>query len=304
MNKCLVTKLNGVVNDTSLLKLGEIKFKTVETENFKNSNNSINIAVSSDAKMRIIGNGYFTDVNYERNLGKEISLTPGNTNDIYFYNGNYDICISNKYAISFIQLNGSNNSFNIEGLKYAKDIKSISLSNCVGDLSNFSGLSKVTKIAVGENSKIYGDIANLANNPELKMLSINIKKVDIYGDLSSLRYLNKLEVIELESTKVEGDISLLAPSVKFARLSSSYGQVYLWNNTRASNSKIIAIYGNPRIGNVDSMLNNQAQCQVGFTSSDIPAYKYIQVVGKRTSASDTAVSRLQELGYTVSVLDI
>lgn len=301
MNKCLVTKLNGVVNDPSLLKLGEIKFKTVETENFKNSN-SINIAVSSDAKMRIIGNGYFTDVNYERNLGKEISLTPGRTNDIYFYNGNYDICISNKYAISFIQLNGSNNSFNIEGLNYTKDIKSISLSNCVGDLSNFSGLSKVNKIFIGKKSKISGDIANLANNTELKNLSIC--DADVYGDLSSLRYLNKLETIEFESTKVEGDISLLAPSVKFAKLSSSYDQVYLWNNTRASNSKIIAIYGNPRIANVDSMLNNQAQCQVGFTSSDIPAYKYIQVVGKRTSASDTAVSRLQELGYTVSVLDI
>ena len=302
MNKCLVTKLNGVVNDTSLLKLGEIKFKTVETENFKNSNNSINIAVSSNAKMRIIGNGYFTDANYERNLGKEISLTPGRTNDIYFYNGNYDICISNKYAISFIQLNGSNNSFNIEGLNYAKDIKSILLSNCVGDLSNLSGLSKVTKIGIRKDSKIHGNIANLANNTELKDLLIS--KADIYGDLSSLRYLNKLEAINFESTKVEGDISLLAPSVKFVQLSSSYDQVYLWNNTRASNSKIIAIYGNPRISNVDSMLNNQSQCQVGFTSSDDPSYKYIQVIGKRTSASDTAVSRLQELGYTVSVTDI
>ena len=50
------------------------------------------------------------------------------------------------------------------------------------------------------------------------------------------------------------------------------------------------------------MLQNQAQCQIGFTSSDTVYYKTISIVGTRTSASDDAVQALQNKGYTISII--
>ena len=49
------------------------------------------------------------------------------------------------------------------------------------------------------------------------------------------------------------------------------------------------------------MLQDLAQCQIGFTSSDTPYYKIISIAGNRTSASDDAVATLQQKGYTVSI---
>lgn len=51
---------------------------------------------------------------------------------------------------------------------------------------------------------------------------------------------------------------------------------------------------------VDKMLINQAICQIGSRGGS-SWYKVISVTGTRTSASDSAISTLQEKGFTVTV---
>lgn len=301
MNKCLVTKLNGIVNNGSLLKIGELRIKTKKWESPSDGSNILSISFNKDTEVKIIGDGYFTGSD-NKNLGKVKSVSAGNIADLKFSNGDYEISIANKYAITFIQLNGVNNFSDVDGFKYSKDLKSITLSQGTeGDISNLSDLVKVTKISISKSS-VSGDISSLSNLLDLTELSLS--NSNVAGEIGSLKTLTKLDALRLADTKVSGDLSLLAPSVRFANLNSANNNIFLWENNRASNSKILAIYGNPRISNMDAMLKNQASCQKGFIDSDHPSYKYIQVVGKRTSESDAAVSKLQELGYTVSVLDI
>lgn len=301
MNKCLVTKLNGIVNNGSLLKIGEFRIKTKKWESPSDGSNILSISFNKDTEVKIIGDGYFTDSD-SQNLGKVKSVSAGNITDLKFSNGDYEISIANKYAITFIQLNGVNNFLDVGGFKYSKDLKSITLPvGTEGDISDLSDLVKVTKISINKSS-VSGDISSLSNL--LDLTEISLSNTNVAGEIGSLKTLTKLDSLRLSDTKVSGDLSLLAPSVRFLNLNSANKQVFLWANNRASNSKILAIYGNPRISNVDDMLKNQASCQKGFTDRDHPSFKYIQVVGKKTSASDTAVSKLQELGYTVSVLDI
>ena len=301
MNKCLVTKLNGIVNNGSLLKIGEFRIKTKKWESPSEGSNILSISFNKDTEVKIIGDGYFTD-STNQNLGKVKSVSAGNIADLKFSNGDYEISISNKYAITFIQLNGSNNFVDVGGFKYSKDLKSIALPRGTeGDISNLSDLTKATKISI-PSSSVSGNISSISNLLDLK--DISFQNTNVAGGIDSLKTLTKLDSLRLADTKVSGDLSLLAPSARFLALNSANGQIFTWANNRASNSKILAIYGNPRIANVDAMLINQASCQKGFTDSDHPSFKYIQVVGKKTSASDTAVSQLQELGYTISVLDI
>lgn len=301
MNKCLVTKLNGIVNNGSLLKIGELRIKTKKLESPSDGSNILSISFNKDTEVQIIGDGYFTDSN-NQNLGKVKSVSAGNIEDLKFSNGDYEISIANKYAITFIQLKGANYFLDVAGFKYSKDLKSITLfAGTEGDISDLSDLVKVTKVSITRSS-VSGNISSLSNLLDLTEISLSNSNVD--GGIDSLKTLTKLDILNLENTKVSGDLSLLAPSARFLGLNSANGQIFSWANNRASNSKILAIYGNPRIADVDAMLINQASCQKGFTDSEHPMYKYIQVVGKRTSASDTAVSKLQELGYTVSVLDI
>lgn len=301
MNKCLVTKLNGIVNNGSLLKIGELRIKTKKWESPSNGSNILSISFNKDTEVKIIGDGYFTDSS-NQNLGKAKFVSAGNIADLKFSNGDYEISIANKYAITFIQLDGVNNFLDVGGFKYSKDLKSIALPvGTEGNISDLSDLVKVTKLSIPSIS-VSGNISSLSNL--LDLTEISFSNTNVAGEIGSLKTLTKLDSLHLEDTKVSGDLSLLAPSARFLSLNSSNNQVFSWANNRASNSKILAIYGNPRISNVDAMLINQASCQKGFTDSDHPMYKYIQVVGKKTSASDTAVSRLQELGYTVSVLDI
>lgn len=62
----------------------------------------------------------------------------------------------------------------------------------------------------------------------------------------------------------------------------------------------MAIYGGVRLGNyVDAFLIDNAK----FAEGSKPNYKWnvIELVGTRTTASDAAVSKLQEFGLTVTV---
>ena len=301
MNKCLVTKLNGIVNNGSLLKIGELRIKTKKLESPSEGSNILSISFNKDTEVQIIGDGYFTDSS-NQNLGKVKSVSAGNIVDLKFSNGDYEISISNKYAITFIQLNGANYFLDVGGFKYSKDLKSITLpKGTEGDISDLSDLVKVTKLSI-DRSSVSGNISSLSNLLDLKEISLSNTNVD--GRIDSLKTLTKLDSLYLENTKVSGDLSLLAPSSRLLLLNSANGQIFSWANNRASNSKILAIYGNPKISDVDAMLINQSSCQKGFTDSDHPMYKHIQVVGNRTSASDAAIQTLQSNGYTVTITTI
>ena len=192
MGKCLITKLNGSVQNDSLLRIGEFCIKVSKVESPTADSQRFVIKNSKDAQLRIIGDGYFTNETLSENKGKALNITANNETTVYLSNGDYEVVISEKYSLSLIGIHNSSSwknfkgklSFNIESLKYSPNITSIFL----------------------DKTQITGDIAVLGKLTGLTNLNINNTKIT--GDIAVLGKLTGLTSIQINDTQVTGDIAV------------------------------------------------------------------------------------------------
>ena len=301
MTKCLVTKLNGSISNQEILKLGEVRIKIHRVANPRGSTQKLYVLFNQDTKLEIIGDGYFTDVNLSLNKGKTLVVKGNIDADVYVSNGDFILSISNKYALKTLSDIGTNKDVEINFLKYSTALTNLSLNNSKvsGDIADLKNLTALTTLNL-YNTLVSGDIAGLKNLTALTTLSLCNFATNIIGDIGSLHSLESLKTISLQSSQLSGDLANLPTSCIFISLKNDAGSTLTWG-TRPSSAKIIAVEGNAKLENIDKMLQDQAQCQVGFVSGSEQYLKTISVVGTRTSASDAAVATLQQKGYTVSI---
>ena len=304
MNKCLITKLNGFVNNPELLRLGEMRMKTLKVSNPAEHAQGFGISVNKTVTLVIVSDGYFTDKTLTENKGKNATLNVG-FNDIWV-NGKSDveIAILDKYSLTTISSYGVNWNilkFSISDLKYSTALTSLILLNTQvsGDIANLKGLTALTSLGLS-NTQVSGDIANLKGLTALTVLDLSSTQVPLTGDIGQLSSLSNCLDIKLKNSKLTGDLAMLPSKCRFVSFQYDKGSVFTWS-TRPSSAKIIAIEGNANLTNIDKMLQDQAQCQVGFSPNSETWYKTISVAGNRTSASDDAVATLQQKGYTISI---
>ena len=316
MGNCLVTKLAGIVNNPSLLKLGELKL-TSNLTSIGNSGDYIRVDGSTDKPVTLkMETGYFrASKSSNDSIGTE--LTVNSASEIFPSTGEHVISVSPKYNIQWLQ----NVAMNIDDLIFSKDLKSLALlPSSYGDISSLKDLTELS-LLITDNSKLYGDISSLKDLTALSSLSmlntqlsgniasfalltnLNVFELSsnvgkIVGDISSLKNLSKLERFKMLYRDIYGDLATIPANCRFASLSNL--AKFTWG-TRPSSSKILAIEGSPTISNIDKMLQDQAACQASISSSDLTYYKTITATGTRTSASDAAVQTLQSNGYTVSI---
>lgn len=316
MGKCLVTKLAGSVNNPSLMKIGETKV-TSNLTSIGNSGDYIRVEGSGDKPVTLkMETGYFrASKSSNDSIGTEITVN--SARELFPSTGEHVISVIPKYNIQWLQ----NVGINIDNLEFSKNLMLLSLvSSSYGDISSLKDLTKLTEIS-GSNTNIHGDISSLKNLTQLtkftllntqvsgdiaslsfltKLTKFELSSTDkIVGDISSLKVLSKLENFKLKGSAIFGDLATIPANCRFASL-DRYAK-FTWG-TRPSSSKILAIEGSPTISNIDKMLQDQAACQAGITSSDLTYYKTITATGTRTSASDAAVQTLQSKGYTVSII--
>ena len=325
MTKCLVTKLNGNISNPEILKLGEVRIKISRVANPSAGTQKLYVLFNEDTKLEIIGDGYFTDANLSSNKGKTLVVNKNVHTDVYVSNGDYVLSILNKYALNILSGISTNKDIeNIEYLKYSTALIMLLMDNSKvsGDIADLKNLTALTDLNLN-NTKVSGDIADLKNLTALTSLSVYNTSVSgdiaelknltaltsialcnfttpITGDIGSLYGLNSLKILSVQSSQLSGDLANLPPNCIFVSLRNDAGSTLTWG-TRPSSAKIVAIEGNAKLENIDKMLQDQAQCQIGYTSGDDQYKKTISVVGTRTSASDAAVQTLQSKGYTVSI---
>lgn len=286
MANCLVTKLNGIANNETIEKIGEIKAGLVA------GNYSITTAGSSNNTVRLTGNAYFSDSTYSENKGQSITFeNPSNWNTVYI--------VANGYANVFFNLY-SNTVFRCDKkldidpsrFRYASTLRSdlMLISDNKASLSDFLGM--VTISSVLYTNAFTGDISGISKCTELTMIAL--LNDNISGDLSSVRNISNLTSLSLYGN-ITGDASLLPANISTCLLSSNAH--ITWNTERPASSTIPSIIGAPVVDNLDTMLINMAKCKA--TSN-----KRIYVKGTRTSASDSAISKLQGMGYTVSIVSL
>lgn len=286
MGKCLVTKVNGVVENNSLLKIGEMRIimKKIASPSYMSQGFTANF--TEDVLLEIIGDGYFTDEQtLSQNKGKTLKFSANQMASFWVSNGDYEISISNKYAIVNIYFYPMPEKGTLsEEQMYSK----------ATDLSYFKYSKKMTSVNV-QSKESTGSLENLAECLSLTSIVLS-KATNIYGNLSSLSKLAALKRLTLiDNQKISGDLASLPDKTLY--IDAQNGGIFSWVTTRPSSANIIAM----RMVNlgtyVDNMLINQANC----TAPSDTTVKTIQCAGTRTSASDAAVQTLQSKGYTVSV---
>ncbi len=310
MNKCLVTKLNGSSNNSELLRLGEMRMQILKVLNPTEHTQGFSIGAKKAIPLEIVSDGYFTDRTLTENKGKNITLNVG-MNSIWV-NGNSDveIAILDKYSLEIIKFFayigevtpfGENIKFDISDLKYSNALTTLELPNSQvsGDIASLKSLTALTTLEL-TNSQVSGDIASLKSLTALTILCVHNQLKPLTGDIGQLSALSNCTDINIKYSTLTGDLALLPPKCRFASFWIDKGSVFTWS-ARPSTSKIMAIEGNAKLINIDKMLQDQAQCQVGISSDDPIWFKTIQITGNRTSASDEAIATLQQKGYTVSI---
>ena len=209
--------------------------------------------------------------------------------------------LKNLTSLITINLENTQVSGDISNLKNLTSLTTLLLNSTKvsGDISNLKNLTSLT-ILLLDNTQVSGDISNLKNLTSLTTLKVFNTQIPITGNIGELSTLSKCTYMSLKYSKLTGDLAALPSICAFVSFQNDKGSVFTWGE-RPSSAKIIAIEGNATVTNIDKMLQNQAQCQIGFSSTSSMANKTIEVAGNRTSASDDAVATLQSKGYTIRI---
>ena len=269
MGKCLITKLNSVVDNNELLGIGEVSIGLTEDMTYPQSNAITIVYSNEDGYIRLKeGNLSFTHKNNAVTL--PLKLDKNYTYDFKF-TGNGNIVLKNKYALQKLYLE-YRGAIDLSTLKYSKNMEYLRAS-----------------------SSSYGSISDVIAMNKLKELVLNLK--NITGDIHEITNLPEITYIKLIHEEfISLDISKLSGNCAYFSASSGLNKCS-WKTERATDSYVM-ILKNINLGNdVDAMLINQAKCEKTTTYNGTA----ISVVGTRTSASDAAVATLQKKGYTVSV---
>lgn len=288
MNKCLVTKLSGVVSNNKLAKIGELAFP------LDDNITSIGYGSNADATLRI-ADGTFEDGSNSKfvNLSEwETALRFSSKKDAILF-------VPNKKDITIFSVNASksyNAPFDISELKYMKSLKYTSINQNTGAYGDIASIPP-TVISLGlSDTSVSGDIQSLEAMPQ----DIRLDNTRVYGDVST-RMGNTQRISAKNVLGLYGDLSKFGTEVAEKNtLFVSSPSSFTWSERPVS--ALILALENCNLGNyVDKMLQDQANCKASTASNPESWLKLISVKGTRTSSSDAAVATLQQKGYTVSV---
>lgn len=315
MGKCLVTKLNGSVGNTNLPVLGKIRVMFTGTDNKNGASITGHFTLQGstatwkgDGTCNIgtpIGDSSY-NVDPDKNA-KGILLIDSKKDIIYIsssygYGTNVYFADINKYCERLTKLYLSNTEQ--EGdLSEIADLSSLEYldlasSKVTGSFANATYLKNLKSLSIKKNNKIVCSLSDLSSCYSLETL--NIEYSSVTGDLSALSTCIKLKSLSTEGSGITGSISSLA-NIKSFIYYSSYSKPNTWSSSTlrpSSHPKITGSIKFASASDTDNFLINMASC----TDEGITNKAWYFQGSHRTSASDTAVSTLQNAGYTLAQL--
>lgn len=216
MKECLVTKLEGVVDNDKLQPLGGIRLFS----DISNYDTTKYLVFASTTPQKIISR-------YNGSLLKETTVGSSNTQvrpaDSDF-SGRVELIIPNKYALTHIDMtqNPLFTGFSFDMFKYSNNLDYVLIEGDVeGDISNLKcnelvlGTTKntvidiaklnVKKFTAGNNYNIKGNIMNLVHKPITKIWAEN---TGISGEVITFAE-KRAELNILDKTIVRGGVMTL-----------------------------------------------------------------------------------------------
>lgn len=285
--KCLVTKLEGVVNNSNLLKIGDMPIYVRKSNDAKASQYKLTIKTLKDSKVEIIGDGYFTDEGMVTNKGKIISIPANTSTTLYFSNGDYEARVSNKYDIDMFNLtedgSGNNNflSINLDDLRFSYNLTSLSLSNSksYGDIKNLQGKDNI-RIVYLSNTNVTGDAKAISIN---NLTTLYIKSDNISYDISNLAGTTKLSAVNFADTSLQtGNLSNLSGnnSLKYIGIFGKglSGDISVMSNFKSLIQSVLRSNSDKITGDIGKLPDN-----ITYFSSDNKVREYTYSKGSRTN---------------------
>lgn len=292
MAKCLVTKLQGVIDDDSLPKIGELVILPQEGKI------DVSLGFTEDTTIRTFGDAYFTDENYVQNLGTTKKLTAYNNGSFgdHIYvkvvnNGGLKVPIYKLRIFVNIKGIGDYNRFAFASPEKTRfNFKS----EDNFDFARFSKESSLGYIRLKRTKKQDISCINSVNNLSDTLI---FGASSMYGDISVFKKFSKFDTLNSPTT-VKGEVSQINAS--YLSFNTESFVPCTWKQTRPTTYKIMAIQQADFGTDIDKMLNDLSACVANTQSQSW--YKKIYCKGTRTSASDAALQTLQQKGYTVSII--
>ena len=214
MNKCLITKLNGVVSNKNLTPLGCVALTVYPSDNtFKLECKGNNVEYFTANREAV----FSTD---KSNFVNRISA-----NQAVFVKTNKPtlVFISNKYELTQVDVFDSavktQLDIDFNDFKYCKKVEKFNITNfrtLTGDISALSSLTSLQTLNLNDTS-VSGDISALSSLTSLQTLSLNDTSVS--GDISALSSLTSLQTLSMYGTSASGDISALSSLTSLQTLS-------------------------------------------------------------------------------------
>lgn len=217
MNKCLVTKLNGVVNNDDLLKIGELRIKIpagISPVNNASINNKVRLLglVGTVVYLKDM-NLYNYDGNTKLSGPGEKYVCPDNfvaSVDTASLNKEGTLIIMDKYKLTDFSTPSSVNEIDdtfswytkilgLPGIDFDKsklnllnkDIKQLTVGSYNGDIVDFSKFKNLTSIGISANVNMnettrlaYGNINSLGSLTQLMNFSCS-NQVNLKGTIES-----------------------------------------------------------------------------------------------------------------------
>lgn len=305
MKKAFITKFPASINNDALPVLGmvHIPFHKQSVPNV--NDRSIFVKFNDNVTAKIAGDGYFTDDSLSTNNGKTLDIPASTLTKITVSNDDGYLQF-NKYKI--VELRSSNNwnplctlnSFDLDlsQLKYSNiAVLFLPNTNVTGDISALSNLTNITSIYL-PNTNVTGSISSLSKLTKLLHLALNYNSVSgVYDDFAPLISLKDVQVHGANVKINSGTLSKLPKSLEVITLPNVSSCT--WNKGERTNGYVFGSNAIFPLSNVDDFLIDMATCNKS-TNGNIWAHT-INIRGNRTPTSDSALVRLQELGYTVII---
>ncbi len=298
MVKCLVTKLQGVVNNPNLLKIGEMPIYVKSSASTNAKEYKLSIQTQKDTVIKIVGDGYFTDASLSANNGKEQEILANTTTDLYFSNGDYKAVISDKYNILQFSLANDNSkahnniSVNLDDFMFSANLKTLTLSNSdsFGNIESLYNKSKLANVFL-LNTNVRGNANGLNVN---NLLNFDLCVNNIEYDISNLKNTTNLNLVSFANTTLQsGNISSLANNRNIKRIGDLgkglSGDISVLSNFKALVQNTIRNYSNNITGDIGKI----PDCIVFFISNVPKEYTYSK--GSRTvilSVSNVKLSNI------------
>ena len=201
-NNCLVTKLNAVVNDNKLDKLGYYRVKVNIDESVAEAKRRVrifNYDVSSDNHfiVNVIGGSSKISLNNDfSNPVSSIDQTSQSSSgtNIYLLIGEYELEVFSKYKVKDFSLENKCPSimeFDLNSFAYTNPriINVYGQNDVTGDLSDFENKNLLEALVIYGNSpgysKVTGNIMSLCNDVKLTTLTLS-RCNKIEGDIEAL----------------------------------------------------------------------------------------------------------------------